>query len=312
MPLQVLLLGFGEVGQRLGADLLARGRARVAAWDRLFPWPGTVPSQALEQPPFAGRVTPGHNLAGALNALQVLAGEGAEVLVVSAVTAAECLPVARETASLLARQAPGAWYLDLNSAAPETKAAAASTITGAGGRYVEGAVMSPIAPRGLASPLLLGGPEAAAFLAEALTLGFTGASVFSPVLGQASAAKMCRSIMVKGIEALLTESLVAARHYGVEQTVLASLQDLLPLGDWERLARYMVSRSLEHGKRRAEEMREVAATVRDAGLDPWMSLAAAERQEWAAPRREALAEQDLQALLDALLDLRQRAPAAAA
>ena len=312
MPLQVLLLGFGEVGQRLGTDLLARGRARLAAWDRLFPWPGTLPSLALERAPFAGRVTPGHNLAGALNALQVLAGEDTEVLIVSAVTAAECLAVATDASHLLARHAPGAWYLDVNSAAPETKVAAARAVTAAGGRYVEGALMSPIAPRGLDSPLLLGGPEAAAFLPAAQALGFAGASVFSPVLGQASAAKMCRSVMVKGIEALLAESLVAARHYGVEPTVLASLQDLFPLEDWPRLAHYMVSRSLEHGQRRAEEMREVAATVRDAGLDPWMSLAAAERQDWAAQRRAALAAADLPSLLDALLALRQRAPAAAA
>ena len=301
MTSQVLLLGFGEVGQRLGVDLLAQGRARLGAWDRLFPWPGTSPSLALERAAFQDRVAPGHNLAGALNAIHVMANESADVLVVSAVTAAECLPVAEEAALLFARHAPGAWYLDLNSAAPETKAAAARALSAAGGRYVEGAVMSPIAPRGLASPILLGGPEAAAFLPIAHALGFTGASVFSPVLGQASAAKMCRSVMVKGIEALLTESLVAARHYGVEDAVLASLQDLFPLDDWERLARYMVARSLEHGKRRAEEMREVAVTVRDAGLQPWMSLACAERQDWAAPRRQALEHPGLPAVLDALL-----------
>ena len=98
------------------------------------------------------------------------------------------------------------------------------------------------------------------------SLGFTGASVFAREVGKASAAKMCRSVMVKGMEALLTESLLTARRHGVEETVLASLKDLFPAADWRKLAQYMISRSLIHGKRRAEEMREVAQTVKNAGL----------------------------------------------
>jgi hypothetical protein len=50
--------------------------------------------------------------------------------------------------------------------------------------------------------------------------------------------------MIKGIEALLTESLLAARHYGVESTVLASLRDLFPSEDRPRISQYMISRSL--------------------------------------------------------------------
>jgi hypothetical protein len=111
--------------------------------------------------------------------------------------------------------------------------------------------------------------------------------------------------MIKGVEALLAESLLSARHYGVEDAVLGSLNDLLPNPDWRRLARYMISRSLVHGKRRAEEMREVAATVDEAGLEPWMSRAAAERQDWAWALAQqappgAVDEQDLLKLLDAM------------
>ncbi len=137
------------------------------------------------------------------------------------------------------------------------KKQAAAIIDGVGGRYVEAAVMTPFPPKRIASPMLLGGSHAEAFLARATPLGFK-AKVFSSEVGQASATKMCRSVMIKGIEALLMESMLTARHYGVEKTVLESLSDLLPVGDWEKLARYMISRSLEHGVRRAEEMREVA------------------------------------------------------
>jgi 3-hydroxyisobutyrate dehydrogenase-like beta-hydroxyacid dehydrogenase len=160
--------------------------------------------------------------------------------------------------------------------------------------------MSPVPPKRIATPILLGGPHAAGFLPLAHDLGFAAASVFSTELGKASAAKMCRSVMVKGIEALLSESLLAARSYGVEDTVLKSLDDLFPGPDWPTLSRYMISRTLEHGRRRAEEMHEVARTVSEAGLAPYMSAATAERQDWAPQYAAALSEQDLGAMLDAI------------
>jgi 3-hydroxyisobutyrate dehydrogenase-like beta-hydroxyacid dehydrogenase len=125
--------------------------------------------------------------------------------------------------------------------------------------------------------------------------------VFSDVIGRASAAKMCRSVVIKGIEALLTESLVAARRYGVEETVLESLHGMLPVGDWRVLSRYMISRSLHHGRRRAAEMREVAITVAETGIEPSMSAACAERQDWAAAHGAAKDHESLEALLDAIL-----------
>jgi len=181
------------------------------------------------------------------------------------------------------------------------KQACSQIIDAAGGRYVEAAVMTPIAPKRIASPMLLGGPHATDFISRANPVGFSGAQVFSQIIGQACATKMCRSVIIKGVEALLLESMVAARHYGVEKTVLDSLSDLLPVGDWDRLARYMISRALEHGTRRAEEMRESAKTVAEAGLEPLMTTATAEREDWAAAQKEALAYvNDLGAMLDAI------------
>ena len=143
---------------------------------------------------------------------------------------------------------------------------------------------------------MLGGPHAP-FIEGARPLGFTGAKAFSPIIGQASATKMCRSVIIKGMEALLFESMLTARHYGIEKTVLDSLSDLLPVGDWEKLARYFISRALEHGTRRAEEMRESAKTVAEAGLAPLMATATAEREDWAAAQRRALVMHDLGAML---------------
>jgi len=234
-------------------------------------------------------------------------------LVISAVTAASDLDAAR---SVISGLEAGTFYLDVNSVSPGMKQACSEIIDGAGGRYVEAAVMTPIAPKRIASSMLLGGPHAADFITRAQPPGFSGAKVFSQIIGQASATKMCRSVIIKGTEALLLESMIAARHYGVETTVLDSLSDLMPVGDWDRLARYMISRALEHGTRRAEEMRESAKTVAEAGLAPLMTTATAQREDWAAAQKEALAyANDLGALLDAIRNIMaegaQAAPKAA-
>jgi 3-hydroxyisobutyrate dehydrogenase-like beta-hydroxyacid dehydrogenase len=194
--------------------------------------------------------------------------------------------------------------VDVNSVSPAAKQAAARAVEAAGGRYVEAAVMASVPPKGLRSPMLLGGPHAAAFLELMAPFGM-GLKVYSEDIGKASSVKMCRSVMVKGLEALTTECMLAARHYGVEADVLRSLSDTLPHDDWRGLARYVISRALIHGKRRAEEMREVARTVEEAGIAPLASRAIAERQDWAAVQGramgpEALATTDLDTLLDAL------------
>ncbi len=278
----VALLGFGEVGRILAADLT--GVTQLTVWDRQFDDPNAGPTQAARA---QGLPIPASG-AEALHSAAVI---------LSAVTAAQTLAAATAAAACLA---PGALYLDLNSASPGQKSAAAAVITAAGGVYVEAAVMAPFPPKRLASPILLGGPNAAAAQPRLAALGLTGLSVFSEILGQASAAKMCRSVMIKGIEALLTESLLTARHYGVETTVLQSLDDLLPGPDWPQLARYMISRSLVHGTRRAEEMREVARTVTEAGVPAWMSAASADRHAWAPQFITAESAEGLTGLLDAL------------
>jgi 3-hydroxyisobutyrate dehydrogenase-like beta-hydroxyacid dehydrogenase len=286
LPRRIALIGLGEVGQVLAHDLQRPAGVELTAWDRLFPRGGSEPQRAAAALTF---VRAASSMAEAVRDSS---------LVISAVTAAECRAAAAEAAAALA---PGTFYLDLNSVSPRTRLEAAYSIDAAGSRYVEAAVMSPIAPRRIASPIWLGGPHARDFLPLAQALGFTGAGVYADAIGAASAAKMCRSVIVKGMEALLAESLLTARRHGVEDAVLASLQDLFPLGNWRKLARYMISRSLLHGRRRAEEMREATRTVAEAGLEPWMSRGTVERQEWAAAHAAALTEDALTPLLDRML-----------
>ncbi|WP_062465933.1 NAD(P)-dependent oxidoreductase [Demequina maris] len=283
MP-KVALIGLGEVGRVFVEDLRGAGLADITAWDSAFADPGSKASHHAR----VLALTP------AASAAEAVAGAD---LVVSAVTAMNCVPAASSVAPAIA---PEAWYLDLNSSSPGHKHEAAAQVHTAGGRYVEAALMSPIEPRRLASPFILGGPHAERFAEAAGRFGITAATVGSEEIGVAAATKLCRSVVVKGLEALLSESLLAARHYGVDCEVIASLSNILPEADWEAIAGYFMSRSLQHGGRRAEEMEEAAQTVAEAGITPWMASATVERQRWAAQFGEVLPQETTPALVDAI------------
>jgi len=265
------LVGYGEVGRILAEDLRAQGVA-VQAYDLKLAQPATAaPLQAHAE----------------AKGVQLLADHAALAstsdFIVSAVTASQAVPVAEACAPAV-RQ--GTWFLDFNSASPGAKQRAAALIDGAGGRYVEGAVMTSIPPYRIKVPLLLGGSSAAELSPLVNALGFAS-RVASDRLGVASATKMCRSVMIKGLEAMVIESFTAARHYGVEDAVVASLQETFPGIDWEKQAAYFFQRVIEHGRRRSEEVREVAQTVREAGLEPWSASGTAERQAWVADLADA-------------------------
>jgi 3-hydroxyisobutyrate dehydrogenase-like beta-hydroxyacid dehydrogenase len=261
--MNVALIGYGEVGRILAEDLRAAGHD-VTGFDLKLP-------SAAGGPMRAHAVEHGVTLADS-HASAVRRAE----LVVSAVTASQTVAAAEACASALPA---GSFFLDFNSASPGAKIRAAEYVTRGGGRYVEGAVMTSVPPHRIKVPLLLGGPHAGAILAVLGELGFS-AKVASGQLGVASATKMCRSVMIKGLEAMVIESFTAARRYGVEEAVLASLRDTFPGVDWENQAAYFFQRVIEHGRRRAEEMREAAVTVREAGLEPWSAAGTAERQAW--------------------------------
>ncbi len=262
---RIALIGYGEVGRILAEDLRARGLVVTACDLKLRAEAG----EALREHALQFGVT----LAGS----HAEAVQGAE-LVVSAVTASQAVPVAEACAGALV---PGAFFLDFNSASPGAKIRAGGIVAAAGGRYVEGAVMTSVPPYRIAVPLLLGGPDAAALEPRLNALGFK-ARVADERLGVASATKMCRSVMIKGLEAMVIESFTTARHYGVEDAVIASLRETFPGSDWEKQAAYFFQRVIEHGRRRSEEVREVAETVREAGLAPWSAAGTAERQAWVA------------------------------
>jgi 3-hydroxyisobutyrate dehydrogenase-like beta-hydroxyacid dehydrogenase len=265
------IVGYGVVGRNLAEDLHARG-VRVVAHDRKCADPALAP--ALHA----------HAQALGVELLDDAAAVAARCdLLVSAVTASQTLAVAHAAAPGLRE---GAFFLDFNSASPGAKITAAGVVHAHGGRYVEGAVMTSVPPYRSRVPLLLGGPDAAALQWVLATLGFAP-TLADARLGIASATKMCRSVMIKGLEAMVIESFSAARHFGVEDALIASLRETFPGIDWEAQGAYFFQRVIEHGRRRSEEVREVAATVREAGLTPWSATGTAERQAWVADLADA-------------------------
>lgn len=271
---RVTLIGFGEAGAILAEEMQARG-VQVAVWDSQLL--GETRGAMLAKAARCG-VRPALSLADAV--------QGA-ALVFSAVTAANALSVAAQCAPLLSG---GQVFLDLNSVAPNTKRAAAALIEQHGADYLDVAVMAPVPPQRLATPLLIGGPRAEEIGPRLNGLGFNS-RVWGREVGEASAIKMCRSVMIKGLEALTTECLSAARQYGVEQAVIDSLHASFPSLGWQdQFPHYLISRVAEHGRRRAEEMQEVVKTLQDVQVSPAMSQATAQTQQGMV---DALAARDL-------------------
>jgi 3-hydroxyisobutyrate dehydrogenase len=268
--LRVGLVGYGEVGGIFAAALARAGVAHVGAFDVLV---GDA-AWAAKAGDRAGR----DGVALASSTRDAVADCR---LVISAVTAAATGAAATQIAEACSAHA---FVLDINSASPRAKQGCADVVAQAGGRYVEAAVMTSVPPHGIAVPMLLGGPHAEAAQPLLAKLGFN-ASIGSPSYGVVSAVKLCRSVVIKGMEALAIESLLSARRYGVEREVLASLAETFPGLDWERQAGWFWRRVVQHGKRRAEEMREAAVTVRDAGIEPRMATATAGTQAWVASLR---------------------------
>ncbi|MDE2596885.1 MAG: NAD(P)-dependent oxidoreductase [Sphingomonadales bacterium] len=259
MAHDVTLIGFGEAGSTFAR---AGGwAARAMGWDVLAPRRAVMAELGVD---------------AASDAATALRDAP---LVLSLVTADAALPAAQDYAAMLRA---GALWCDGNSVAPETKCAAARTIEAAGGRYVDVAVLAPVNPAGLAVPLLLAGKAAPEADAALRALGFTNLRVVGDAVGKASAIKMIRSVMVKGIEALTDEMMAAAHAAGVEEEVLASLDASEKAIPWATRAAYNLERMETHGLRRAAEMEESAKTLASLGVDPVMTRGTVLRQRAAA------------------------------
>ena len=192
-------------------------------------------------------------------------------LIFSTVTADQALAVAKKVSMHLKK---GAFFFDLNSCAPSSKQEACEKIQIFEGRYVDVAVMAPVYAKKHLVPLIISGDKA--FQARAILekLPMDVKIIEGPV-GKASSIKMVRSILVKGLEALTAECALAAVEADVLDEVFNSLSAEHPHFDIIKHSIYNFERSLSHGKRRAEELKEVSKMLEDLRLENHMSKATA-------------------------------------
>src|SRR5947209_9854459 len=259
---RLCFIGFGEAGQAIASGLCEAGVEQIAAWDILFPKKD------------GARLREAGEAIGARLASSAADAVANSDIIVSAVTAGSSLDAARSVAPYLSGNP---YFLDVNSVSPGRKKDAAQILSGTA-RYVDVAILAPIHPKRHQAPLLIAGPHAQTVMPLLIDeLDMRGA-IASDEIGAAAALKMIRGVMIKGIEALTAECFVAAQRAGIASEVAASLKNNYPTVDWEKVIDYNLERMASHGIRRAEEMEQVAATLREFGVAPLMTEAIGARQ----------------------------------
>ena len=262
MSPRIAFIGFGEAGQAMAAGLREDGVSQIAAWDILFP--EATGARLIE-------TANGIGLRVASSAADAVRDAD---IVIAAVTAASSYEAAESAAGHLQ---DNPLYLDVNSVSPGRKQATAKLL-GDSARYVDVAIVSAIYPARHKSPMMLAGPHAAEADPVLAALGMK-TQIVGDQVGAAAAIKMIRSVMIKGIEALTLECFLAASRAGVVDQVATSLQNNYPGVDWGKMSEYNIERMASHGIRRAAEMREVADTLRELGIDPTMTAGTIDRQQ---------------------------------
>ena len=263
------LIGLGEAGTSIAAGLHDEHEYKTPVFDLRRDEPDVRAA--------AERV--GAVLVGSLADLAARAD-----LVIALTGSASAVAVAGEMARALS---PEHVYADWSSTSPQTKQLVAASVAPSRAAFADGAIMAAVPPHRHRVPVLLSGAGAAELVRRAEPYGMH-LEVIGPEPGQAAAAKMIRSLVVKGMEALVLESMLAAEAYGVGDQVLASLDGTPDTSDWRRLADYVVERASSHGHRRAAELREVSASLLAVGVAPGLADAAERRMQWFADRWSAL------------------------
>ena len=259
---RLCFIGFGEAGQAIASGLRDTGIETIAAWDILFP---QAEGARLKQ---AGETMGARVAVSAEDAVR-----GSDIII-SAVTASSSLEAARSVAPHLDGNP---YFLDINSVSPGRKKDT-EALLGSKARYVDVAILAPIHPARHQTPVLLAGPYAETVMPLLIDELEMRGAIAGPEVGAAAGLKMIRSVMIKGIEALTMECFVAAKRAGIVDEVAASLKNNYPTLDWNKVIEYNLERMASHGIRRADEMDQVAETLRELGIDPLMASATSTRQ----------------------------------
>ena len=240
----VAVLGLGEAGSRLAADLVA-AEADVRGYDPVI------------------AVTP----EGVVRAPDPIAAVRGGALVLVLTTASAALAAAE---SVLPGLQPGAVYADLNTAPPALKRELAALVNGAGARFADVALLGPVPARGLGTPALASGDGARAFAEVLVPLGMP-VEVVSEQAGDAATLKLLRSVFMKGLATSAIESLRAAEAAGHGEWLRGELAGVIG----EPLLERLLEGSRKHAARRVDEMEAARELLLELGIEPRIASASA-------------------------------------
>lgn len=258
------LVGFGEAGRVIGGAVAAAG-VDLAVHDRVL-------LDAARGPAVRDAIA----VAGATPVEDPAAFADRDV-VLSLVTPATAVPAARGCAPHLR---DGVLYVDLNSTAPGDKAAVAAALPGV--RVVDGVMTGGgITLDGPRIPISLAGPDAAE-AADLLAGAGLNPAVVGAEIGAAAALKMLRSVVVKGMEGLWVEALLAARERGVVEPLMAMIEETLDRYRTRDFATMLVCTHVAHAGRRQVEVRMARDTVAGTGVPPLLADGVVARHEHSA------------------------------
>lgn len=239
----IAILGLGEAGSAFARDLLAVG-VQVRGWD---PAPRSIP-EGIDFAP--------SSIAAVSRADVVLSMNAASVAV----------QLAREVAPGLE---PNQLYADLNTAAPQNKREVAAIVEKSGALFIDGALLDPVPSKGMRTELYASGSGARLFAEKMSPLGMS-ITCLDDQAGNAATHKLVRSIIYKGVGAVVMECLEAAEALNLTEYARAQLMTLLR--DEAMIDRF-VEGSLKHAPRRIHEMQAVVEMLDAIGVSAFTSRA---------------------------------------
>lgn len=246
----IAILGLGEAGSHFANDLVGSRWAHlsidVVGYD-------PAPKRTL------------HPLVR-LAASNAEAARGADIILsanlsaVAETVACDVLPALR----------PGQIYAEMNSASPDTKRRVAAIVEPAGALAVDVAIMAPVPPKGILTPFLVSGPGAALFAETLRPLGLA-ITVLSDEMGEAATRKLLRSIVYKGIAAVIGEAVEAGRVFGLDDYIREQIRSII--GDNDALIDRFLEGSKTHALRRSHELEAVVSMLTARAVEPVISRA---------------------------------------
>ncbi len=262
-------VGFGEVGFELGRGLKQEGVAEIIAFDPM-----------TEDPKYGPLVKTRAQEAGVTLLPSPIAVVQASDVVIAAVPGSRALQAALSVAPALTR---GKIYADVSTSTATSKKKMAEAVESLGAVFVDGAMMGGLSMQHHKVPTLVSGSGSDEFIHLLTPYGMLLTKV-SNNAGDAIAIKLVRSIAMKGLASLATETLEAAVKLGVESYVLQSIADTLGAAPFKETLDWLVTASAVHAERQVHEMKDVMIMMKEIGVEPAMTQGTTRRLEWLAKK----------------------------